>query len=227
MNWSVLACTSVFMAFSSLLFLGEVHRQVNGAEQYEDVANFWKKQVGHEQIRRMVLRGQFAEFKQEVAYLLPDLKEIEKTENVKLRDLASVLPAQRTDRIYFRESAETLIKSGKALIKKREFAKGVQLLQRLLDNHPDSLHIIEAHYLIVEAYNQQGNHASVLKWTEKMVEIFPENLLTGYALLKAGKAYERDGRFSDAIDIYRTVVSAYSDKGLVKRAQKAVEKLDL
>ena len=222
-----MAYTSIVMAFLSLLFLGEVHRHVNGSEQYEKVANFWKDQVGHEQIKRMVLLGQFAEFKQEVAYLLPESKEIEKSQNLQLRSLASVLPVQRAEKVYMRESADTLMKSGKALIKKRGFAQGVQLLQRLLDNHPDSLHVIEAHYLIIEAYHQQGNHASVLKWTEKMVEIFPENLLTGYALLKAGQVYERDGRFSDAIDVYRTVVSVYSDKGLVTRAQKAVKKLDL
>ncbi len=227
MNRSILAYTSVVMAFISLLFLSEVRRQINGSEQYEHVANFWKDQVGHEQIKRMVLRGQFAEFKQEVAYLLPETKEIEKNQNVQLRGLASVLPVQRADKVYLRESADTLMKTGKALIKKRDFAQGVQLLQRLLDNHPDSLHVIEAHYLIIEAYYQQGNHASVLKWTEKMVEIFPENILTGYALLKAGQVYERDGRFRDAIDVYRTVVSAYSDKGLVVRAQKAVKKLDL
>ena len=222
-----MAYTSIVMAFASLLFLGEVRRQVNGSEQYERVANFWKDQVGREQIKRLLLVGQFAEFKQEVAYLLPESKEIEKTQNMQLRGLASVLPMKRADKIYLRESADTLIKSGKALIKQRDYAQGVKLLQRLLDHHPDSLHVIEAHYLIIEAYHQQGNHASVLKWTEKMVEIFPENLLTGYALLKAGQVYERDGRYSDAIDVYRTVVSAYSDKGLVTRAQKAVKKLDL
>lgn len=227
MNKTALVSTSVFMALVALFFLGESHRQISGSENYEKIANFWKQQVGNEQLKRLVLASHFAQFKQEVAIHLPGYLDGSGAESAPLRSLASVIPRHHTSDIDLNESAEQMLAQGKAAIKKRDYGKGIQILKKLMISHPDSLHQVEAHYLLVEAYHQQDNYGLVLQWTEKMVELYPENPLTGYALLKAGLAYERDGRFENAMDVYRTVVSAYSEKGLIERAQKAAKQLEL
>jgi TolA-binding protein len=228
MNRVTLVNTSLLVAFVGLVFLSEVRHQFNGADQQEKIASFWKDQVGQEQLKRLVLASQFAEFKQEVAGFIPDANELDGSDqDFHLRNLASVIPQKNVSGLQLIESPQNLLNAGKDQIKQRDFGQGIQLLNRLLQNHPDSLYTVEAQYLLVEAYHQQGNTVAVVKWTEKMVELFPENPLTGYALLKVGQVYEADGRYENAIDVYRTIVSAYKDKGLLQRAQSAVKQLGL
>ncbi|MEO0337352.1 MAG: tetratricopeptide repeat protein, partial [Pseudomonadota bacterium] len=111
--------------------------------------------------------------------------------------------------------------------KKRQYRDGETALEKLIRKFPDSLHVIEAHYLIVEAFSQQDKHDKVIMWIEKMVENFPANRMTGYAMLKLGGLFELDGRHEDAIKIYKTIVAVYDDQVLLKQAQKAVKELQL
>ena len=110
---------------------------------------------------------------------------------------------------------------------KHEYRKGVDDLKKLIEKFPDSVHVVEAHYLIIESYAQMEKNMNLVMWVEKMVELFPDNRMTGYALLKIGSLYELEGRHDDAIRIYRTIVSAYDDNSLIEKAQKAVKSLDL
>ena len=164
-----------------------------------------------------------------MALLLPS--EIKKTkieaEKQKLRDLASVIPHEGTHEITLGHAAGDMLQKGKLSVKKREFKEGIDLLKKLIDKFPDSLHVVEAHYLIIEAYSQQDKNMNVISWVDKMVEMFPENRLTGYALLKVGGLYELEGRAEDAIRVYKTIVAVYDDKKLVSQAQVAVSELEL
>ena len=67
----------------------------------------------------------------------------------------------------------------------------------------------------------------MIQWVDKMVELFPENRLTGYAMLKVGGVYEVDGRHEDAIRVYKTIIAVYKDKKLLSQAQKSVKGLEL
>ncbi len=229
MNRTVVVLTSLVLTFVALLFLAEVRGTLNGAKEHKELAKFWKKKVAREQLKKLLAMGQFADFKQDIALLIPDKMQKTKVdaEKQKLRDLASVIPHEGTHEITLGHSASKMLKEGKDLVVKREYKEGVDLLKRLIDKFPDSLHVVEAHYLIIEAYAQQDKNLNVLEWVDKMVELFPENRLTGYALLKAGSLYELDGRSEDAIRIYKTIVAVYRDKTLIAKAQTAVSQLEL
>ena len=229
MNKTAVIFTSLVMTFVGLLFLAEVRGTINGAKENQELAEFWKSKVGREQLKKLIAMGQFADFKQDVALLLPDQIRKQKVdaEKQKLRDLASVIPHEGTQEITLGYSASEMLEKGKGLVKKREYQPGIDELKSLIDKFPDSVHIVEAHYLIIEAYSHQDKNAAVIEWVDKMVELFPENRLTGFALLKVGGLYELDGRHQDAVKIYKTIVSVYEDKGLVKQAKAAVSELEL
>lgn len=221
--------TSLVMTFVALLFLAEVRGTLNGAKENAELAEFWKSKVAREQLKKLIVKGKFADFKQDVALLLP--KEIQKRkieeEKQKLRDLASVIPHEGTHEITLGYSAAKMLKMGKEKVRKRLFKEGVIELKRLIDKFPDSVHVVEAHYLIIESYAQQDKNINVIEWVDKMVELFPENRLTGYALLKVGSLYELDGRHEDALRIYKTIVAVYDDSKLLAQARVAVDQLEL
>lgn len=229
MNKTALALSSLVMTFVGLLFLSEVRGTLNGAKEYQNLADFWKSKVAREQLKKLIVQGQFADFKQDVALLIPN--QLQKTkvkeEKQKLRDLASVIPHETDADISLKLSADKLLKRGKDRVKKREYKDGIKILTSLINLYPDSHHLVEAHYLIIEAYSQQEQTAMVITWVDKMVELYPENRLTGYALLKVGGIYEMDGRPEDAVRIYKTIVAVYDDKKLISQAQVAVSELEL
>lgn len=229
MNRTTTVFTCLVMTFAGLLFLSEIRGKLNGLREYKARSQFWKDKVAREQLKKLIVKGQFADFKQDVALLIPDRIEKSKVEEEKkkLRSLASVIPHEGTHEITLGYSASELLAEGKDLVKKREFKKAITSLKRVIDKFPDSLHVIEAHYLIVESYAQQEKNFNVIEWVDKMVELFPENRLTGYALLKVGNLYEVEGRPEDAVRIYKTIVAVYNDQKLKDKAQVAVGQLRL
>lgn len=229
MNRSTVIFTSMVMTFVSLLFLAEVRETLNSGREQKKVAELWKSKVAREQLKKLIAMGRFADFKQDVALLLPEQfkKKRVEAEKQKLRDLASVIPHEGVHELALGHSASEMLKRGKNLVKKREFQPGIDELKKLIDKFPDSVHVVEAHYLIVESYSQQDKNLATIEWVDKMVELFPSNRLTGYALLKAGGLYELDGRHQDAVKIYKAIVAVYDDKNLVSQAQKAVSEIEL
>ncbi len=229
MNKTALTFTSLIVTFVGLIFLAEVRGTLNGSKEYKDLADFWKGKVAREQLKKLIVMGQFADFKQDVALLIPD--EIQKRkveeEKQKLRNLASVIPHEGTHELTLGRSAQKLLEKGKEQVKKRDFKEGIKTLTQLVNKFPDSHHLVEAHYLIVEAFSQQEQTINVITWVDKMVELYPENRLTGYAMLKVAGIYEMDGRPEDAIRIYRTIVAVYDDSKLISQAQVAVRELEL
>lgn len=229
MNRVSVTITSLVMTFVCLVFLAEVRGTLNGAKEHKDLADFWKSRVAREQLKKLIAFGKMADFKQEVALLIPEKIKYEKSveQKQKLRDLASVIPHENQVEINFKLSAQKFLIEGKEHIKKRRYKEGVATLTKLIDEFPDSHHVIEAHYLIIEGLFNQEKNLAVIEWVEKMVDLFPDSRLTGYALLKVGGLYEIDGRKDDAIKIYKTIVSVYSDKSLIEKAQNAVGQLKL
>jgi TolA-binding protein len=229
MNTRIIAATCLIMTFSGLLFLSEVRGRLNGAKEHQELAEFWKSRIAREQLKKLIVMGQFADFKQDVALLIPEHVNKEKNDERKnqLRQLASIIPHEKNHEITLGYSAEKFLKQGKDFIKAKEYLAGLVPLKKLINKFPDSHHVIEAHYLIVEAYSKKNSSKEVIEWVDKMVELFPADRLTGFALLKVGELYEKDGRSEDAIKIYKTIVSTYQDKVLTEQAKSAVSQLEL
>lgn len=224
-----MAMAAFIMTLVGLIFLGEVRGRLSGVREQRVLAKFWKKRVAQEQLNKMVLIGKFADFKQEVALLIPEAHKKKKKENnekQKLRDLASVIPHERLP-ISLGTSADRLMREGKEAVMKKEFKVGVKNLEQLIADYPDSHHNVEAYYLIAEAYAQLDKEEQVVRWAEAMIDIFPENRMTGFAMLKLGRIYERESRYEDALKVYKTILFVYDDPTLKARAEKSVKELEL
>ena len=71
------------------------------------------------------------------------------------------------------------------------------------------------------------NYLSCLNWIEKLSVLFPEDNLTGRALLRMGQIYEIEDHAPEALDIYHFVLSKYENPSLKRMSQDQIRALGL
>ena len=97
----------------------------------------------------------------------------------------------------------------------------------MIDRYPESLHVAEAHFLLAEGQYRLKEYDSSVATIEKMVDLFPENELTGFALLRLGSVFEKQDRLEDASDIYQAVLGNFKQTDLVHQAQASLKAVKL
>lgn len=142
-----------------------------------------------------------------------------------VRGLASVLNS--TNSSLQIERASSLLERAKADFRAKNFEESNLRLSKLLRNYPDTLHGPEARFLLVEGYYQARDFEACIEVVEEMIRLYPESELTGFALLRLGRIYEGRDRIEDAADIYRSVVSHFSQDELKQQARVALKAVDL
>ncbi len=142
-----------------------------------------------------------------------------------IRNIASVLNS--TSSSLQIERASSLLEKAKADFRARNFEESNLRLGKLIKLYPDSLHGPEARFLLVEGYFQAHDYEACIEVVEEMIRLYPESELTGFALLRLGRIYEGRDRIEDAAEIYRSVVSHFSQNELKQQAQASLKAVDL
>lgn len=224
--------TSVFLSFSLILtsaivyFYGEVRYYFNRPDIYLSQIKNLRQEVAREKFRHQLTSYEFAEFRQYVATLLPDAVKTKDEKNYPLRSLASVVQKGKNESLLA-QRAKDLFERGKAEFRDKKYTLSNRTFMQLLRDHPYSAHIPEAMFLIVEGSYQLQEYDQVISTVNKMVDLYPELELTGYALLRAGKVYEAQERHDEAISIYQTVMRSFPNRGLASLAQDSLREIEL
>lgn len=185
-----------------------------------------EKQRREADFRALLLADQLSEYRQHVATLIPDvMKGMNEQEAYPLRQLASV--SSGAGDVIRIERASGLFERAKASFRDQDFEESNRLLGDLITRYPDSVHIAEAHFLLAEGQYQLKDFVSAINTIEKMVDLFPENELTGFALLRLGHIYEIQDRNEDAGDIYKAVLGSFKQPELVKQARMSLKAVSL
>ena len=66
------------------------------------------------------------------------------------------------------------------------------------------MHIPEAMFLLVEGHFVTQEFDQCVYYLNRMLDLYPEHDLTGYAMVRMGQVYVRQERLEDAIEIYKT-----------------------
>lgn len=102
------------------------------------------------------------------------------------------------------------------------------MFRKLIKHRPDSIHIPESYFLLVEGLYQTREFEECIEWIDKMLVLFPEDELVGFALLRLGQLFTFQDRFEDAVDVYKTVIHTYSKNDvLVKQAKIFLNEISL
>lgn len=177
-----------------------------------------------ESLRADLAEDRLSDFKGQVAAVLPhELSQADAKNQYPLRQLASVVTQQGALQI---ERASGLLDNGKAKFRLGEFDESNSILYSLIAKYPESVHIAEAYFLLAEGQFQSKDYEASIATIEKMISLFPENELTGFALLRLGRIYEIQDRLEDASDIYKSVIANFKQpqwSDLQKQAQVSLE----
>ena len=219
-----------FLVFSMLLFCfvmaGHMALQMTLNQDPVVIAQMEKvEQVRREEsLRADLAEDRLNDFKGQVAVVLPQqLSQAEGKNQYPLRQLASVVTEPSPLLI---ERASGLLEKGKEKFRQGEFDESNSAFYHLIVKYPESVHIAEAYFLLAEGQFQSKDYEASIATIEKMISLFPENELTGFALLRLGRIYELQDRLEDASDIYKSVLANFKQpewSDLQKQAQVSLE----
>jgi TolA-binding protein len=225
---------NLFVSFILALALGfvQLHSSLktyfNSTDRIASHVEKLEKKISYAQFQTQLVRFQFEEFRNEVGSLLPNAiqKKGKGEKSYPLRRLASVI-SQHDETKMRLSKARDIFERGKRAFNAEDYKKANDSFQTLIKFHPYSVNIVEAHLLSMESLFRTRRFEQCLDVVKQMVELFPEDQMTGFALLRMGKIYEFQDRREDALDIYKTVLNSFSQKAVVSQAQTSLNGLEL
>jgi len=227
MTRSALAIFSLVLAVMYLQTYWAVKELTNPAPLLSMKIQKLKDALERQEVRRLVEHHQMEKFRQEVAAALPPaLKHVaEGAKDYPLRNLASVTMRGQSGKLEDLV-ATSLFETGKGLFRKGEFERSNRMMQKLIDDYSYSTQVIEAHFLLAEGQYKSGNLESASATIDKMVELFPDSELTGFALLRLGQIFEQRDRYDEAVQLYRTVLRTFPFRSVATQAERSLRDME-
>ncbi|MCB0391100.1 MAG: tetratricopeptide repeat protein [Bdellovibrionales bacterium] len=219
--------TVLLMGFWCLVF-AKFHHHFNNPDIYQEQISYLKDEVAHKELKNELLKDQHIQFQMDVARVLPQALKQSPTgeKSYPLRALASLVLAK--DHKNFKESSmKRDFQRAKKLFRDKQFGLAARAFVEFIDKNPFSMDINEAFFLLSESYFQMDDYERCLTTVEKMIELFPESELTGYAMIRMGKIYEYQERPEEAVDIYQTVLLTFPERGIASQARKSLQSVEL
>ncbi len=224
--------TPVFVAFCLVLCAAIMSMHVFFKDSFtpEDLLKTriskLERQRDDAELKSQLVASELAEYQQSVATLIPSAMRSQSEQAAfPLRQLASV--AAQGFSVLQIERASGVFENAKAAFRDKDFNRSSQMLNQLVENYPASEHLPEAEFLLAEGRFQLGDYAASVRTIETMVRVFPENELTGYALMRLGKIFEKQNRIEDAGDIYRAVLANFKQPALLQQADASLKAVEL
>lgn len=204
---------------------GYVREQFSPAGGLEKRIASLEREKAQADLRSKLALDQLNDFRSQVAVVLPGVIEAKGARDTyPLRQLASVVSKGEPLVV---ERASSAFEKAKAQFREKNFEDAAALLIDLIARYPESTHIIDAYFLLAESEYQTGEEEKAVDTIETMIALFPESDLTGFSLLRLGKIYERQDRLEDAADIYRSVLTNFSQPEIVSQASGALKAVAL
>lgn len=227
MTRSALAIFSLVLTVMYLQTYWAVKELTNPAPLLSMKIHKLENALERQQVRRLVDRHQMENFRQEVAAALPPaLKHVaEAAKDYPLRNLASVTMKGQSGKLDDLV-ATSLFETGKGLFRKGDFERSNRMMQKLIDQYSYSTQVVEAHFLLAEGQYKLGNIEAASATIDKMVELFPDSELTGFALLRLGQIFEQRDRYDEAVQLYRTVLRTFPYRSVATQAERSLRDME-
>jgi TolA-binding protein len=105
---------------------------------------------------------------------------------------------------------------GRVLFKKGSLDSALQVFELLIEEFPYSKWIIEAFYYRCEVLFQMRDFKKFTSCVTEMTELFPDNTLTGFQLLRFAQVHEIHGQTAEAMELYRLVQNQFGTDGALR-----------
>lgn len=178
-----------------------------------------EKELEQQRAENKFLVYQLKDFQQAVAAILPEHQD--KISSYAQKNLADAvrLPASESKI----DLSPALMEKGKSFFSAGKYEKALGEFAKVKENYPLSAYSVEAQFFLAESYFLKTDYEKSLTAIADMVELYPENVLTGFILLRMGQISQLNDQPTEAKEIYKTVLNTFSDKKLKEQAQKLYE----
>jgi TolA-binding protein len=204
-----------------------VREYVNPAPRLREQVAQLKAEIDRKDLGLMVRDQNLENFKAHVAATLPPSFEkiAAKAKDYPVRNLASISrkgSREKLDDLI----AETLFETGKNLFRQKEYIRASRLFEKVINNHGYASQVPEALFLLSEAQYQLGQVEASSATIGRMMDLFPESELTGFALLRLGRIFEERDRYDEAVQIYRTVLKGFPYRTVATQAERSLREME-
>lgn len=219
---------NIFTQFSMLLVLGLVWF-------YHSTENYFATRNGDKQeIDRMKSELEEKEFELKVSQIQNDRIKLETyalleeqnllsgkklvSEHLKsgLRSPASIMPL---------DFSSLKVEELRTLFKEKRYNQVVVAGEKILEKDKVFLSKPEVLFFVSEAYFLQRQYEKAVEKINHMVSLYPEHIMTGYALLRLANISEKSEQYNEAETIYKIISSQFKDKALTSEARRLLAKL--
>ena len=231
--------TNLFLVYILTLTSAITYFYVEAREYFSPVKHLSKKishlenKLQEEKFKNLLTSYEFHDFRAYVGTLIPKAleetgyqKKFNQEKSYPIRSLASVTQ-KRTNENLAVSRANLVFEEGKKYFREQKYEAAVNSFKNLVEKHPYSAHVPESMFLLVESHFVLRNYDQSVYYANKMLDIYPDSELTGYALVRLGKVYEFQDRYTDAIDIYKTVIKSFPDRGIASLAENSLQAIEL
>jgi TolA-binding protein len=228
MNTNLFLVTVLTITTAFAGFYVQLREYFNPLKESQAKVAFLQKKIEEERFKHLLTSYDLADFKSYVGTILPEAiqKKGAGEKSYQLRTLASVVQSGSSESISALKG-KTLFESGKQNFRLKKYDEAAKAFQSLLQNHAYSPNIPEALFLLVESKFMLKQYEDCIVYTNKMLDVYPELELTGYAMLRLGKVYELEDQAENAIEVYKTVLQAFTNKDLILSAQESLRAVQL
>lgn len=223
----------LFLLFISILCSGLIwaysgfQSHFSDSHLYQEQMEVLRHAAEREQLKTLLAREQMKEFRQQVGTVLPQfLKKNKGEKGYPLRQLASVTTKQHADKVREHISG-VLFERAKEKFRNGNYEKSNRLFVKIIEDYSFSIHVTEAHFLLSEGQFQLGQYEACINTIERMVDLFPSNELTGFALMRMGQIFEIQHRPEEALEIYKTVLRSFPQRAVASQAARSLRSVDL
>lgn len=169
-----------------------------------------KKQVASLQTEKNRIAYQFEDFRQNAAVHWPEARK---------QDYR--WPASQSF-----DLSSSQYEKGRVLFKQGSLDSALQNFELLIAEFPYSKWIAESYYYRCEILFQMRDFKKFTSCVTEMTELFPENTLTGFQLLRFAQTHEIHGQMAEALEIYRLIQNQFGSDGVLKgQAGESLERL--
>ena len=128
----------------------------------------------------------------------------------------------------YAEAVETHASQGAYALYQQGFVKGLQkdymnkvvILNKLIDQHPQSDYVDDALYEQGRAYVQMEQNDHAIRTFNQLITKYPESVLSKKASNEIGLLYYQNEQYENAIDAYKQVIEKYPGSEEAQMAQR-------
>lgn len=217
----ILASFCLLLTAGWAFFYGQAKAYYTKPDQYLVKIEKLKQQLGKEKLRSVLVQYEFEGFRQHVATLLPGV--IQEKGNGEAsypyRSLASVVQKTEVEALLVL-SAKQIFSKAKSDFREKRYQEALIGFDKVIRDHSYSAHVPESLFLKLESHFQLREFSKALKAYEALLQLYPADELTGYAMIRVGKIYEYENRFDDAIQVYRNVLLVFPQREVASLARE-------